>query len=631
MDRWNFPNSNGLGIHGVSDGGIETFKGNLIGSLTREICQNSLDATDKTGIVRIEFVEQKVSKLNVPGFSDLKDFFNDGKKFWEQRKNKKAINFFEEGIRVLSSNNISVLRISDYFTKGLTGSDKPMDGTPWGSMVFSEGVSNKDGTDGGSYGIGKSSVYASSILQTVFFNTYDINDVRAAQGVSKLPSFNHNNENKYGIGYYGLLTESGLTVCSEMINEIDNIYHRNQHGTDIFVMGFRNTSTWKDDIIKSLLDNFLLAICNGQLEVLVQDKLVNKETVEEYLKKYINDEKVASAYMYYNVLTSKETKTISENLFEDLGGLVELKVLITDEIANRTILMSRSNGMKLFDKNRISGSIQFSGILTLNGKKLNEYFSVMENPAHDNWEPDRYSNEIKIKEAKNRLTKLYRWAKDNVTKLGAESYGDEVEIKGLDSILPEFYDMSSKNKNEAITDYVKEVIPGERKKSKPTIDFKTFDNGDTLYEYEDTGKLDPNGEYDSKDVPHNPESDGDGGAGAPGKATLGEGNRPITTTKAVNNFKKRIFVSNSQNNEYTIMLTVNQNIIDTKLQVFISGESTTINADISNATMNGKTLRCSGNTIYIGNMYKNFSTKIVFNVDVDYQCNLEVKLYANKK
>lgn len=44
MKVWNFPNANGLGIQGISNGGVETFKGEIIESLTREICQNSLDA-----------------------------------------------------------------------------------------------------------------------------------------------------------------------------------------------------------------------------------------------------------------------------------------------------------------------------------------------------------------------------------------------------------------------------------------------------------------------------------------------------------------------------------------------------------------------------------------------------------
>ena len=39
---WNFPSNNNGTILGIGEAGIETFKGNLLGSLAREICQNSL-------------------------------------------------------------------------------------------------------------------------------------------------------------------------------------------------------------------------------------------------------------------------------------------------------------------------------------------------------------------------------------------------------------------------------------------------------------------------------------------------------------------------------------------------------------------------------------------------------------
>ena len=53
---WNFPNSNHGKVSGVSEAGIETFKGSLYSSLAREICQNSLDASlDSSKPVIVEF------------------------------------------------------------------------------------------------------------------------------------------------------------------------------------------------------------------------------------------------------------------------------------------------------------------------------------------------------------------------------------------------------------------------------------------------------------------------------------------------------------------------------------------------------------------------------------------------
>lgn len=155
--------------------------------------------------------------------------------------------------------------------------------------------------------------------------------------------------------------------------------------------------------------------------------------------------------------------------------------------------------------------------------------------------------------------------------------------------------------------------------------------GDSYYEYEDTGVLDENGDSDTKGVPHNETSKEKNGTGAPAKGKDGDGNRPIIKYASVNNFKKRIFISNTDKNEYTIKLTVNQNIDDCRLQVFISGETSNIDADIISAYSDSKKLKIIQNMICIGKLYKGFPKVIKFTVDSDYQCNLEVKLYANKK
>ena len=60
---WNFPSNNNGTILGIGEAGIETFKGNLLGSLAREICQNSLDAClDHSKPVRVEFSLNSVKK-----------------------------------------------------------------------------------------------------------------------------------------------------------------------------------------------------------------------------------------------------------------------------------------------------------------------------------------------------------------------------------------------------------------------------------------------------------------------------------------------------------------------------------------------------------------------------------------
>lgn len=81
--------------------------------------------------------------------------------YWNDGNNQKTTRFFDKAIDVFNQDFIDVLRISDFNTTGLTGSDKDYN-SAWQNLVKSSGVSNKGGTSGGSFGIGKSAPFACS-------------------------------------------------------------------------------------------------------------------------------------------------------------------------------------------------------------------------------------------------------------------------------------------------------------------------------------------------------------------------------------------------------------------------------------------------------------------------------------
>lgn len=81
---WNFPSSNYGTIKGISEAGIETFRGNLFQSLAKEICQNSLDARvnmDKP--VKLEFMLTSVPKCEIDGFGELYKAMALCKDYWK--------------------------------------------------------------------------------------------------------------------------------------------------------------------------------------------------------------------------------------------------------------------------------------------------------------------------------------------------------------------------------------------------------------------------------------------------------------------------------------------------------------------------------------------------------------------
>ena len=202
MIRWRFPSNDFGENRGINDSGVATFRGTPLKSLAREICQNSLDAADKETVI-VEFNVFSIPMNNVPGIHELKDAFNRCLIFWKQQKAIATRDFYTTAIKVSEDEMCHCLRISDFNTVGLTGTGEEIN-TNWINLTKSSGASDKKGTAGGSYGIGKYAPFACSDFSTVFYNTYNKDEEVAYQGVSRLVTFKRDDgENTQGIGYYG--------------------------------------------------------------------------------------------------------------------------------------------------------------------------------------------------------------------------------------------------------------------------------------------------------------------------------------------------------------------------------------------------------------------------------------------
>ena len=116
---WNFPESNYAQRFGISEAGIETFRGSLFGSLAKEICQNSLDArTNHNEPVTVEFSKFEIDTHKIPGFDSLNIALN---KCLNTDSDKKARTFFENACSRMAHQTTTILRVSDFNTTGLIG------------------------------------------------------------------------------------------------------------------------------------------------------------------------------------------------------------------------------------------------------------------------------------------------------------------------------------------------------------------------------------------------------------------------------------------------------------------------------------------------------------------------------
>lgn len=162
MVMWRFPSNDYGENKGINDSGVSQFRGTPLKSLAREICQNSLDVAVEEKI-KVEFNMFSIESNKLPGRDVLRNTFERCLDFWKVQKGTDTKDFFTTAIKEIEKEQCTFLRISDFNTRGLTGSKGEIN-TNWTNLTKSSGVSDKRGTAGGSFGIGKFAPFACSLF-----------------------------------------------------------------------------------------------------------------------------------------------------------------------------------------------------------------------------------------------------------------------------------------------------------------------------------------------------------------------------------------------------------------------------------------------------------------------------------
>jgi len=483
MNKWHFPLSNNSVTRGLKESGIETFKGQILSSLTREIIQNSLDAR-KTELspVKVVFKYFNISNKDFPDIETFKNNIVDSIEESKLLKDTTTLRFFEDAKKIIENDKIPFVRISDFNTNGLTGS-RTSETSDWKNLVMSSGVSDKNSEAGGSFGIGKNAPFACSSLHTIFYSTLDKEGLSAHQGVSNLISVNRpeKNDHTQGIGYYA--SNSAHSPIYEQAS-FDATFERLDSGTDIYIAGFRfSKEIFEKEIVKSVLDNFLYAIYKETLIVETNGSLINKET----LKKTVELNKSIIEKESNELLELLENEnTIWHRDFRN--NEADLALLIDSE-GSRKISAIRKPWMKIRYFDGFSRTVDFIGAFIIHGKNLNADLRRMENQQHDKWETDRLSS-YERKLGITLLQDIRRYISNKILELNTFDSDQSLELIGADEYIRLIDDESmSKNKKvkEKITDISvkKSKIVKSNQKLHMAGDFETYvdeGNEDDLFE-----------------------------------------------------------------------------------------------------------------------------------------------------
>lgn len=421
--EWTFAKNEGGRDSGLHDAGVETFKGNFDKYLAREMIQNSLDARhDMNTPVLVKFEVLALTNKDIPDVDYLNATLSRCSEYWKH--DKKALEFFTRAKGLCSQDEITALRIGDYNTTGVLGSDSER-AKNWYNLIRCAGSSSKGGGEGGSFGIGKNAPFAASQLRTVLYSTFNISDEHIFQGVSTLVSHQHP---KGGIaqptGYLGGL--NGASIRSKA--KIPKKFIRIQHGTDLIVLGFLKTDNWQKDLIYSVLDNFWPAIHFGDLEVEVGGTAISKGNLQPLLEQFSAEEGF-TANLYYQAFT-KPTHKFPITLPLLQGATLYLSA--GDAELPKRIAMVRKTGMKIFEK-PFRSMIPFCGVFMCRNDQGNKLLREMEPPRHDTWDADHPE-----KGANRKIESEYvNFIRDCIRNLTPVDESKVISIPGLNRFLPD--------------------------------------------------------------------------------------------------------------------------------------------------------------------------------------------------
>lgn len=415
---WDFPLLGTGNQSGNNIAAITMFKGSgIMDGLAREVCQNSLDARDKTlpsdVPVKVKFELIEIEKKNYSMFDGYQKALDSSIDYWATSplKTAKIMEFLHNVKKALDLDKIPVLIMSDYNTVGLNGVNaKQGEKSFWDLLVNVEGLSIKqDENSAGSFGIGKNAPFAYSALNLVFYNTLAQDGGRGFEGVARLVTtqkeYNGTLRPTQPIGKYLYLEDEYtgrpiLPTDNCPLSQLD-IFNRNEIGTDVAVFGFKTNEyeDWERNIAIAIIKNFVLAILNSKLEVEIKSPkstyIISKSNVESLLFKDFSDEpQLKYTRQVYETLTKVDPIKVTIEEKDDLSIYVKY-----EDAYAQSLSRFRSTGM-LINTTTVDVLPHFSVVIIVNDvgeMGLSKTLREAEPPQHTEWKAKNITDNAPLK------------------------------------------------------------------------------------------------------------------------------------------------------------------------------------------------------------------------------------------
>lgn len=412
---------------------LEKFFKSKIDGIVRENIQNALDAKlpklDEPVKVTINVEEVLVNQF--PGIEEL--IKRVPHLVGKNEYSKDTINNMK---RAINKNKVKVLSFEDENTKGLKFANDNND--TWKAYAFKKGVHNIDSDEeaeslrGGSHGIGKIASNAASELFVVYFSNCDEAGNKLVGGTVQLLEHEFKNEYYRSTGYFAESSEKEIPFE----NKWGGVFKKSTRGLKILIPFYKDDFGNEKDIIKSVCDNFFLAILHEKLVVSVGNKEINKKNIT----KYVEDEELYPQNL--GVRSTELTPLYLKTYNSQIENKIEFKVKdknntsyefdlffrYDESITKGRAGIIRSIGMKIEDYKVIGAATKpFNAILIPSNSECDKFLKSLENESHTELSYKHFKvkkYEDNAKKFLSNLTKELKIIIDNYIKENTETDGE---------------------------------------------------------------------------------------------------------------------------------------------------------------------------------------------------------------
>ena len=159
--------------------------------------------------------------------------------------------------------------------------------SPFYVFLRSKGVSIKMIGGAGILGFGKGAYFVLSPIKTIIVSSRDTDNNVYFEGAAWLTTHrNGSGEKLTAYGYYD--NNSGEPTVNE--DSVPELFMRDEIGTDINIIGLWEDVDRNRLMVKSVLNNFWLAIHDKKLIVTINDIVISRENLEQIIDEYFPNE-----------------------------------------------------------------------------------------------------------------------------------------------------------------------------------------------------------------------------------------------------------------------------------------------------------------------------------------------------